>query len=301
MKNNFESQFNQKKQTTENILNEWDKKILLEGCKNVVTKILSEFNGKLPDAIVYPDTSARPVYYLLDPVFSKIAKNKNINKPKIFFLKVHGPDRNTSVYESTEERELGKEEAEVFLLKELARNRSLYSHSNLFAEGEYDEYEKNQKDDFNRTFEKRHTEKERAIEIDNYNQKISENDTKANIAVIDEYSSNGHTSKEINYAFGYEVPYFSIFGSKEDNYVPGENIGKVVDIYEDDRNPANEKMKLSYSMGESKKAIGVEKDSNINSRYSEINKNQTKDDKEKIAKLRQEMKELGMQISQNFK
>lgn len=300
MKNNFELQFNLKKQATENILNEWDKKILVEGGKNVVSKILKEFNGKLPDAIVYPDASARPVYYLLDPVFSAIAKNKNINKPKIFFLKIQGPDRNTPGYESTEERELGKEEAEVLLLKDLARNRSLYSHSKLFAEGEYDEYEKNQKDDFNRTFEKRHTEKERATEIDDYNQKLSENNTKANIAVIDEYSSNGHTSKEINYAFGYEVPYFSIFGSKEDNYVPGENIGKVVDIYEDDRNPANELMKLSYSMGENRKAIGVEKDNALDNKYSEINKDRIKD-KEKIAQLRQEMKELGLKIAENFK
>ena len=297
MKNNFESQFNQKKQTTENILNEWDKKILLEGGKNVVTKILNEFNGKLPDAIVYPDTSARPVYYLLDPVFSELAKNKNINKPKIFFMKVQKPDQVTSTYEDIEGRELNREEAEFFLDKELSKHSGfIYSKTE-----EYKKYQNNQKESFVRTHNKRLVEKERASEINDYNKKLSGNGARSNLVVIDEYSSNGDTSKEINYAFGYEVPYFSIFGSKEDNYVQNENIGKVVDIYEDDRNPTNEKMKLSYSMGESKKAIGVEKDSNISSRYSEVNKNQTNEDKEKIAKLRQEMKELGMQISENFK
>ena len=62
----------------EPILNEWDKKILLEVSKNVVDKILKEFRGRLPDGIIYPDESARPLAYLFNPIFEKISKETSL-------------------------------------------------------------------------------------------------------------------------------------------------------------------------------------------------------------------------------
>src|SRR3989344_1571542 len=47
----------------QSILNDWDKKILFEGGKNLVGKILEKFEGKLPEKM-------------------------KITKPKIFFFKV---------------------------------------------------------------------------------------------------------------------------------------------------------------------------------------------------------------------
>src|SRR3989344_2048836 len=72
----------------QSILNDWDKKILFEGGKNLVGKILEKFEGKLPEAVIFPETSARPLFYLFDPVFTKISEKMKITKPKIFFFKV---------------------------------------------------------------------------------------------------------------------------------------------------------------------------------------------------------------------
>jgi hypothetical protein len=84
-KNTFEAK------KPENILNEWDREILHEGGKNVVKMMLKDFNNKLPDVIVLPDTSARPLYYLLKPLVEKLEKKKNIKKPNFQFVKTAQP------------------------------------------------------------------------------------------------------------------------------------------------------------------------------------------------------------------
>ena len=284
--NKFEGQLNKKEQP---ILNEWDKKILLEGGKNLVEKILKEFRGRLPDGIIYPDESARPLSYLFNPIFEKISKEKNRRKPLTFFMKVSKPDTHTVVFEDNAGHELFYDEA---------KKEFLGAMEGLSDSPDLQDY-------FMKVFENTHTkrvvEQERATEIEEYNEKLSGRGMIAHLAVIDEFSNQGHTAKEINYAFGHNIPYFSVFGSRYENSVSEENMGLVIDWDSYPKNPTTDNnTKLSFTKGEFKKSIGVHKNSNIENKYSEINENQIEEDRKMVEKLRKEMGEIGRKIEESY-
>ena len=284
---NFEQKLNIK---NENILNDWDHKILLEGGKNLVQKILKEFRGKLPDAIVYPDTSARPLSYLFDPIFVKISEEKGIRKPRSFFMKVGHSDTFTTIFEDNEGRELFYNEVEKMLIEKIETgDTALATHKEYFFKKAED------------TSVKRSVEADRASEIEKYNDNLSGRGIIANIAVIDDFSNQGDTRKEINYAFGYEVPYFSVFGNKNEGKVDKDKVGVLIDPDAFPKNPVNDySTKLSYTLGDQKLTIGVSKKDNIENQYSEVNQNQTEEVRKRIMQLRREMKELGQEIANNF-
>lgn len=288
--NQFETQskIENKKET---ILNEWDVKILLEGSKKVTDKILKEFNGKLPDGIVYPDESARPLHYLFNEIFEKIAKEQNRKKPRAFFLKISKPDTHTTIIEDEEGREMYYDEAKEKFL-EMIKLDNLPNHLNNYLISE-----------FEKTNLKREVEAERASEIEKYNQKLSDRSIFANLAVVDEFYNQGHTSKEINYAFGYDVPYFSVFGNKDKgiNSISEEKIGLVIDTENYSENPiTHNNTKLSYTVHPFKKSIGINKGNDINNKYSEINKDETLEEKKMMEMLRKEMSEIGKEIAREY-
>ncbi|NVN97267.1 hypothetical protein HXX01_03505 [Candidatus Nomurabacteria bacterium] len=288
--NSFETQRTIEKRE-EPILNEWDKKILFEGSKNVVDKILKEFRGRLPDGVIYPDESARPLFYLFDKIFDKIAKEKDIQKPRAFFFKTHKADTHTNIFEDEEGREIYYDEAKEKFLNMINSN-DLPTHLNNFILSE-----------FEKTHAKRAIEAERASEIEVYNEKLSSRGMIANLAVIDEFSNQGNTSKEINYAFGYEVPYFSVFGNKNKsiNSISSENMGIAIDT---ENYPVNEatdnSTKLSYTKHPLKRSVGVKKNNDIDNKYSEVNHNQTIEDRKMMETLRKEMGEIGREISDKY-
>jgi len=287
--NNFETQLkiDDKKET---ILNGWDKKILLEGSKNIVDKIVKEFRGRLPDGIIYPDESARPLHYLFNEIFEKIAKEHNIKKPRTFFMKTGKPDPLTTIFEDDEGRELYFDEVKE-KIDEQAKSDEVSPLLNDYLMNKFVD-----------THIKREREQKRAREIEEYNEKLSDRGIIANLAVIDEFSNQGHTSKEINYAFGYDVPYFSVFGNKDKsvNAISVENIGLVIDTENYPENPiTHNPTKLSYAVHPFKKSIGINKN-NIYNKYSEINQDQTVEDKKKMETLRKEMGEIGREIAREY-
>ena len=126
----------------------------------------------------------------------------------------------------------------------------------------------------------------------------------AHLAVIDEFSNQGHTSEEINYAFGHNIPYFSVFGNKRENSVSEENMGLIIDWDSYPKNPTTDNnTKLSFTKGELKKSIGVNKKNNIDSKYSEVNSKiipTTLENRKMVEKLRKEMAEIGKKIAENY-
>ncbi|MBI2047555.1 MAG: hypothetical protein HYT27_00290 [Parcubacteria group bacterium] len=63
-----------------------EKEWLEEGVPSLVHKMLEKFNGELPDAIVYTDTSGRPLRTVFDPILSKLSKERGKKKPAIFYF-----------------------------------------------------------------------------------------------------------------------------------------------------------------------------------------------------------------------
>lgn len=79
-------------------ISEVDKKKLLETGTILAEKIIQQ---GLPDVILLPETSARPLYYLFNQVFKKFAEANDLPRPNFVFINVHC----RSGEESSEQRE----------------------------------------------------------------------------------------------------------------------------------------------------------------------------------------------------
>src|ERR1019366_9101279 len=84
----FKKKEKEKVNIEETILNNWDKRFLIEGSKNIVLKMYEDFHKNFPDVIILPETAARPLYYLFNPIFEKLKQEKNTRKPKFIFFNV---------------------------------------------------------------------------------------------------------------------------------------------------------------------------------------------------------------------
>lgn len=67
-------------------LTEADEVLLLEAGKNTLEQLLSDFPDKLPDAVILPDSSARPLLYLAKPTLDAVAKLRGVDSPKYYFM-----------------------------------------------------------------------------------------------------------------------------------------------------------------------------------------------------------------------
>ncbi|NTV44741.1 MAG: hypothetical protein HGA67_03560 [Candidatus Yonathbacteria bacterium] len=295
---NHSSEDIQEQKTSDEILNDFDEYILEEGVPGVIEKMLEKFNSNLPKVVIYPETSARPLYYVFDPVFEKISKIKHVDKPKIIFFNVHQPDTLTIYYEdegNLDDAHFDKLKKNIIddkEFREAERNEHPWPTEPLSDEVFAEEIKKDM-ERIQHTQDNRVHEKERVDEILGYLQK---NDmTIDDVAVIDEFIMEGDTSYEINKIFGHEIPYFAVFavdfsvGSNQAGYVshadgPGSGM-------------------LSYKADSFfRKSIGVKKGEG--GKYSTPNNKRdgfTREDVEMMATLRKEMRMIGEKIAETLK
>lgn len=67
-------------------LSEQDQHHLTESARNVINQLLADFPKELPDAVILPESSARPLMYLFQPIFHKVAAQRGVEVPKFYFL-----------------------------------------------------------------------------------------------------------------------------------------------------------------------------------------------------------------------
>lgn len=68
---------------------------IVNASRGMFTHLLKDFPRELPSTIIIPDTSARPLAYLVKAVFAKVAIARNVPVPKIYFMQ---PVRTESAY-----------------------------------------------------------------------------------------------------------------------------------------------------------------------------------------------------------
>ena len=304
--NNHSSKNIEKQDTPDKILGSFDKHILENGVPGVIEKILKEFNGKLPKVVIYPESSARPLYYVFDPVFEKISKIKNQDKPKIVFLKVHQPDTITQYYEDegilddNHFDKLKKNIIDHVEVREAERKRIPWPTEPL-SDDEVVEEIKEKMERIQYTQDNRVYEKARVDEILEYLKK--NNISLDDIVVIDEFVMEGDTRYEINKIFGQEIKYFAVFAiSESESITRDQTAGYIVheQTAEALRGTSRGHGTLSYKFD--RRSIGVSK--NIESKYVIPNNkkdNFTKQDTEMISKLRKEMRAIGEKIAEDLK
>lgn len=314
MKESFELKSIEKPKQ-EHILNEWDKEMLFKGGMAVVRKILEKFDDKLPDAIIYPETSARPLYYLFNPVFEKIYKKNNLKKPEVFFFNVatpslpykfregEGPDN--WYIDSNKDEIIDYIEKEI---KDIEDNPDIYDARHSWPSQSSEDRKKSREDQVEqlkrsivhvqKTFNKRPLEAERAKEIKESMKK--KGIINPRFVVIDDTVIEGSTSGEINRAFECKVPYFALFG--EEGVSNSEYCGILLDD-ENDINPDTDSLRFTFAgRNENKISAGVSKKHNL-SKYSQaLNKTKkfTIEDQKTVALLRKEMSEAGEQLASQF-
>ncbi len=291
MENFPDTKNNKVEEKRESILNDWDKKILLEGGEGVIRKIIQQ--DGIPDVIILPETSARPLYYLIDPSFKKIAEEQNTRSPKYIFFAPSKSDNITSDFESyatyNEEAEDIAFDAEIF--EQYIKN--------------FKEYKNNTSDKelIDKTFENKKNDRNRAKELlEKIKKEFGEN---PKIISIDEFMSDGITSDNIQRAFvGVPINGYSVFDTTTSNRRAGS--GLTIPMHDTTEgyteNPSNKNNTiLSYKNPSAKYSIGVTKE-NGNPIATTLRKTENfiTEDQEKITTLRKEMKSLGEELASKF-
>lgn len=280
------------------MLGQWDRNILEKGVKGVVEKILTDFNGQLPDVVVLPETSARPLMYAFRPIFKMLHDKQNVATPLFVFMNTTKPDSELSIAEQSkndfEQWHTGAPTVDTSdELKEHIRSMhedeetgelSWPFNEDLIAslvEGSNPEGMKRA----------RGTMKERA-------QEISAIRPGAKIAVIDEFVSNGNTFREIERAFsGQDMRFYAVFSE-------GFNAsGTFVNYDRGGGNPDRKGgLKLSYSgedaVGVSKQDIG---DGEELKKYADaIRRDDDPEFNKRKRQLRGEMAAVGEKVAQTM-
>jgi|GEM_PF-3406975 len=268
-----------KKQETKSLfLNEWDKKYLEKGAFGMLSKMYNDFGNNFPDVIVLPERGARPLYYLLNPIFNKLNIEKKTKIPKFLYFSVGAKAGiNLSIQEQYADIKTSDELKEA--LEKDYPDLPIDSIQRL-VDGE--EVEK--------VITARENMKSRAEEIS----ELNKNDLK--MVIVDEVLSNGGTIREIKRAFNNEeMPAYTLiaFSSSDNSATPGYTFNDE----DDGKNPGVDG--YSFSFERSEDAIGVKK--SFDQKYSINIEKDSPDEQEKLGKdkklLRSEMKAFGNELA----
>ncbi len=289
--------FENQKNKSETILNDWDKKVLLEGGAEVIKKIIKQEG--IPNIIILPDTAARPLFYLVDASFKKLAKSKNMESPRYIFLAPTRPDSYTTSSESAKAFEDNTKEFLIDIPKEDILSDRIETY-NMFNISVSKEELGEMQSKIDHTYNKRIPLKEYSLRLlDTITSKYGPN---SKMIILDEFSSNGATALEIQRAFGMEIPAYSVFSMNSSN-ISQDNTGIIISTEnEDTANPlTNSHTSLSYKDDKLKKSLGVEKHEGLPI-VTVLNKNSefNEEHQKMISTLRNEMKDLGKEISEHF-
>lgn len=269
------------KESPETFLNSWDKKYLEKGAVGMLQKMYKEFNNNFPEVILLPERGARPLYYLLQPLFKKLNLKKGTKVPKVIFFSV---SKRPGVVLA-----IAEENSEITTDNDF--EEKLIEIFPFLPEEEIQKVVKSER--LGDMITSRKNMRLRAQEIE---KQILENNS--TVAIIDEMLAIGATTNEIKRAFNnYEIPAYTLV-ALNDNV--SEKSGYVFDEEEDERNPKSKRYSFSFEQLED--AIGVNK--SINDKYSIPIVKDSLDEGQKLAQvkrqLREEMKKLGEDIAKKI-
>ena len=270
---------NVNKQETEPLfLNEWDKKYLEKGALGMISKMYNDFEKNFPDIIILPERGARPLYYLLNPIFNKLNTEKKTKIPKFLYFSVgQKAGINLTIQEQYDDIKTSDE-----LKKKLENDYPDLSLDSIQRLVDKEEVEK--------VITARENMKNRAEEIS----ELNKNDLK--MVIVDEVLSNGGTVREIKRAFNNEeMPAYTLiaFSGSDNSATPGYTFSDE----NDSKNPGVNG--YSFSFEHSEDAIGVKK--SFDQKYSTNIKKESTDEQQRLAKdkklLRSQMKAFGNELA----
>ena len=259
-------------------LNEWDKKYLEKGASGMISRMYSDFGNNFPDIIVLPERGARPLYYLLNPIFNKLNLEKDSNIPKFVYFSV-GTKAGIDLTIQEQYKDIKTSNELVEVLKESHPNFSIETIQSFVDREEVEN-----------VMISRENMKSRAEEISEKNKHDLQ------LAIVDEVLSNGGTVREIRRAFNdKEMPAYTLvaLSGHDNSAIPGYTFDEETD----GENPGVSG--YSFSFEQAKDAIGVEK--SFDQKYTTNIKKDDSIEQQKLAQskklLRAEMRSFGEELA----
>lgn len=278
------------KENPEILLSEQDRGVLLECGEGVAKHLKEDWAEKLPDYVIYVDTTARPLNYMFDPVWDTLAKEKGEEKPQtIFFPTAEGSRKAAQRFLwSTIDKE-------NFSIEKMKEKISYFDDPKNFLE-----MLEKFGDDYNyRYFKNVCLFYESAIQkIEEVSKNMSH---KPNIAIIDEYMSSGHSIAFLEFLFADYVNQqksYALGRSSHGPIWPGlkekVRVGRIDEKW-DPMKKDRKTFQMQYSMKD-KNAKGVVKPV-APAVFSSVDPDR---DINAVKQIRKEMREIGEEISKKI-
>jgi|GEM_PF-3011517 len=287
---NFEKPNMERREDPGALLTKKDQEVLLECGEKIAQHLKKDWSEKLPDYVIYVDTTARPLAYMFDPVWEKIAKERGGEKPKtIFFPTAEGSrDGAQRFLWST----IDKDNFSIEKVKEKINYfddpKNLLERRDKFRDDHSYECYKNVCTFYETAIQK----------IEESSKNMSR---KPNIAIIDEYMASGHSIAFLEFLFANYV-------NEQKSYVLGRSsmspmwsglkknirVG-AIDDKPDYYNKERKSFQMEYPI-KNRDAKGVLKPTAL-SVFSSVDPNR---DIEAVKKIRKEMREIGKKISKKI-
>lgn len=277
------------------ILNDWDKKMLEEGLAGIVEQMLNDFDGSLPDAILYPETSARPLFFAMQPILEGISRLKHISVPRSYaytaertpatlalaeYFKRHGKDELVTI-ETTDEMEAQFKEA-------YGEETKVAEYSTKAGRGEPEKMKP-----------WRETMRERAAEIIARENKLNPT---PRFAVVDDFATEqAATATEVRRAFNMPTMHFyAVMGQVGAGALAEPvTVGVEVDPHQKETMNPSKSFQSRFTFSHMSE-VGVTKDRNAQKRTSRLMPNEQVDKTAFLMKkkqLQQEMRAIGRKVA----
>lgn len=277
------------------ILNDWDKENLEKGLTSIAQQMLEDFNGKLPDAILYPETSARPLFFAMQPILEGISRLKNLSVPRSYaynakrtpttlflaeYFKRHGKDEQTTI-NTTEEMEAQFKEAH-------GEESKLAKYSTEAGRGEPEKMKP-----------WRDTMRERAEEILDRENKLNPT---PRFAVIDDFATEqATTANEVRRAFNMpNMHFYAVMGQVgAGELTEPVTVGIEVDPHQKETMNPSKSFQSRFTFSHMPE-VGVTKDPNAQKRTSRLVPSEQVEKTAFLMKkkqLQQEMRAIGRKVA----
>lgn len=257
-------------------LTEKDKQDLEKSGLKMFEKIVNDYPNELPDIVVLPDTAARPLAYIADEVFGKIAKERGVKKPTMVFFWVHFP------YDRT------------FIHQMIHKNADLMDFDRYRNELDMSEF---QPETIARFEQVRSLNSERAKQItDAIKRRTGDPDHALSVmAIDDQIGYTAATARELSVAFGNTVPTYGFISMFDDSHYQEHGIPVKTGMVTE---------RETFNFRKDKDAIGFYKDDfYIKDLYPMYKYDDDNDEERRMIKmmyLRNEMREVGKKIAEQI-
>ncbi len=264
-----------------------DQEYLFRSALSVIDKFLGHYPDKLPDIVLLPEISARPLFYLLNPVIKAVCEERQLKPPTFIYFQTH------KGYEMSLIDEDGREI--LTSVKELRRMMDFSEESDPVLQDYLRSEIETREGRLEKARKLRNLMKRRAGEIMNYSRKIGITDP--SIVIFDDYVTEQHSSiDEVRLAFGSNIPAYCLLQARD--VVFPENLQiftGMEDPYGTTEIATSQGFNYRSKNEGNRHAVGVDKDEN-----SLYVKNSPSRNRVSMQNLRIGLQSIGQRIAQKL-